>query len=261
MDKERAASSDVAFSPSVKAVQARKGSRRGYANLEARGGWETTIPPDLATFIEAQISIFLGTASADGQPYIQHRGGPPGFLKVLDDKTIGFADFSGNKQYITLGNLADNPKAHPVPHRLCAASAREDLGRGARGRRRRRAGGKLMPDRLPRAARAGDLVHGVGVGCQLPAAHSSALRGRGCRRRRWPNATRASPRSKPRCQLLARRRRLLRDSPLSIVSNYSSRLTIAGIDASCHNRLIAGVAFAETAIYCSEASPLRGSQP
>jgi hypothetical protein len=111
MDKERAASSDVAFSPCVKAVQARKGSRRGYANLEALGGWETTIPPNLATFIEAQISIFLGTASADGQPYIQHRGGPPGFLKVLDHKTIGFADYSGNKQYITLGNIAENPKA------------------------------------------------------------------------------------------------------------------------------------------------------
>ena len=67
--------------------------------------------PDLAAFIESQISVFLGTASADGQPYIQHRGGPPGFLKVLDDKTIGFVDFSGNRQYITLGNLADNPKA------------------------------------------------------------------------------------------------------------------------------------------------------
>ena len=79
--------------------------------MEERGSWETRITADLAEFIGRQTSVFLGTASSDGQPYIQHRGGPPGFLKVLDDKTIGFADFSGNRQYITLGNLADNPKA------------------------------------------------------------------------------------------------------------------------------------------------------
>ena len=82
-------------------MQIRSGAARGRPVITA----------DLAAFIESQISVFLGTASKDGQPYIQHRGGPPGFLKVLDDKTIGFADFSGNKQYITLGNLADNPKA------------------------------------------------------------------------------------------------------------------------------------------------------
>ena len=70
------------------------------------------ITPDLAAFIAAQTSVFLATANADGQPYIQHRGGPAGFLRVLDDKTIGFADFAGNRQYITQGNLADNPKAH-----------------------------------------------------------------------------------------------------------------------------------------------------
>jgi uncharacterized protein len=104
-------SSDVAFTPTVKAVQSRKGSRQGYASMEERGSWETRITADLAEFIGRQTSVFLGTASSDGQPYIQHRGGPPGFLKVLDDKTIGFADFSGNRQYITLGNLADNPKA------------------------------------------------------------------------------------------------------------------------------------------------------
>jgi predicted pyridoxine 5'-phosphate oxidase superfamily flavin-nucleotide-binding protein len=105
-------SSDVAFTPSVKAIQARKGSRRGYANMEQRGSWETRIAPDLAAFIEAQTSVFFATASADGQPYIQHRGGPPGFLRVLDDRTIGFVDFAGNRQYITQGNLADNPKAY-----------------------------------------------------------------------------------------------------------------------------------------------------
>jgi len=105
-------SSDVAFSPSVKAVQAHKGSRNAYHHVEERGSWQTRITPDLAAFIVAQRSIFLATVNAEGQPYIQHRGGPAGFLRVLDDKTIGLVDFSGNRQYITHGNLADNPKAH-----------------------------------------------------------------------------------------------------------------------------------------------------
>jgi len=104
--------SDIAFTPSVKAIQARKGSRASYGRMEERGGWRTQIPPDLAAFIAEQTSVFLATASKDGQPYIQHRGGPAGFLHVLDDKTIGFADFAGNKQYITLGNLAENSKAY-----------------------------------------------------------------------------------------------------------------------------------------------------
>jgi predicted pyridoxine 5'-phosphate oxidase superfamily flavin-nucleotide-binding protein len=112
MDATPRYSSDVAFTPSVKAIQTRKGSRRGYANMEQRGSWATSIAPDLAAFIEAQTSVFFATASTDGQPYIQHRGGPPGFLRVLDDKTIGFVDFAGNRQYITQGNLADNPKAY-----------------------------------------------------------------------------------------------------------------------------------------------------
>jgi len=106
-----ASSCDVAFSPTVRAVQAHKGSRRTYAEVEARGGWQTRITPELAAFIDAQRSVFLATASADGQPYIQHRGGPPGFLRVLDETTIAFADFSGNRQFITTGNLIDNPKA------------------------------------------------------------------------------------------------------------------------------------------------------
>jgi predicted pyridoxine 5'-phosphate oxidase superfamily flavin-nucleotide-binding protein len=111
-DANHSYSSDVAFTPTVKAIQARRGSRHGYAKMEERGGWRTSITPDLAAFIAAQTSVFLATASADGQPYIQHRGGPAGFLRVLDDKTIAFADFSGNRQYITSGNLADNAKAH-----------------------------------------------------------------------------------------------------------------------------------------------------
>ena len=103
--------SDIAFTPIVKAVQARKGSRKLYARMERTRPWAAAIPPELARFIEAQTSVFLATANAVGQPYIQHRGGPAGFLRVLDDHTLGFADFVGNRQYITQGNLAENPKA------------------------------------------------------------------------------------------------------------------------------------------------------
>jgi hypothetical protein len=105
-------SSDVAFTPSVKAVQERKGSRAAYARIEKGGSWETVVTQDLRAFIESQDSVFLATANRDGQPYIQHRGGPAGFLRVLDEQTIGFVDYVGNRQYITLGNLAENPKAH-----------------------------------------------------------------------------------------------------------------------------------------------------
>ncbi|CAN5749423.1 pyridoxamine 5'-phosphate oxidase family protein [soil metagenome] len=105
-------SSNVAFTPAVKSIQARKGSRDGYARMERRGGWQTAIDEDLAAFIGAQTSWFLATANAEGQPYIQHRGGPPGFLRVLDPHTLAFADFKGNKQYISQGNLTENPKVH-----------------------------------------------------------------------------------------------------------------------------------------------------
>jgi predicted pyridoxine 5'-phosphate oxidase superfamily flavin-nucleotide-binding protein len=110
--EERRFASDLAFTPSVKAVQARKGSRRAYARMESGSGWETAITGELAAFIAAQTSVFLATANAGGQPYIQHRGGPPGFLRVLEDNTIGFADFHGNRQFITTGNLLENPSAH-----------------------------------------------------------------------------------------------------------------------------------------------------
>jgi hypothetical protein len=112
MDTSCTYASDVGFSPTVKAIQSRKGSRGGYARMEENGSWETRITDDLKAFIEAQTSVFLATANAQGQPYIQHRGGPAGFLRVIDDQTIGFADFAGNRQYITAGNLADNPKAY-----------------------------------------------------------------------------------------------------------------------------------------------------
>jgi predicted pyridoxine 5'-phosphate oxidase superfamily flavin-nucleotide-binding protein len=111
MTSERSYPSDIAFTPTVKSIQQRKGSRASYERMETGRGWSTTITPDLAEFIAAQTSVFLGTASADGQPYIQHRGGPPGFLRVLDERTIAFADYRGNRQYISQGNVADNPKA------------------------------------------------------------------------------------------------------------------------------------------------------
>jgi hypothetical protein len=103
--------SDIAFTPSVKAVQKRMGSRTQYEHMEDRGGWQNTLTKDLATFIGERDFLYLATASADGQPYIQHRGGPKGFLKVLDDRTLAFADFTGNRQYISVGNLAENSKA------------------------------------------------------------------------------------------------------------------------------------------------------
>jgi uncharacterized protein len=105
-------SSDVAFTPAVKEVQERRGSRQSYAKMEARGGFRTAVTPDLAAFLGAVRSFYLATASTDGQPYVQHRGGPPGFLRVIDAHTLGFADFKGNRQYITTGNLAENPRAY-----------------------------------------------------------------------------------------------------------------------------------------------------
>ncbi len=104
-------SSDVAFTSAVKAIQARKGSRAAYAHVEESGGWRTEIDEHLAAFIAEANSMYLATASADGQPYIQHRGGPKGFVRVLDKDTLAFADYSGNRQYISQGNLSENPKA------------------------------------------------------------------------------------------------------------------------------------------------------
>jgi uncharacterized protein len=105
-------SSDVAFTPTVKAIQARKGSRDAYAHVEQRGGWRTEIDEDLAARLTEANSLYFATSTADGQPYIQHRGGPKGFVKILDKSTLAFADYSGNRQYITQGNLSENPKAY-----------------------------------------------------------------------------------------------------------------------------------------------------
>jgi predicted pyridoxine 5'-phosphate oxidase superfamily flavin-nucleotide-binding protein len=103
--------SEVAFTASVKALQQRHGSREAYARLERRGGWQATVTPELAAFIAGRDSFYFATASAAGQPYVQHRGGPKGFLKVLDERRLAFADLRGNRQYITAGNLLENPRA------------------------------------------------------------------------------------------------------------------------------------------------------
>jgi len=103
--------SDIAFTPSVKAIQERMGSRKQYARMEEGDGWSDNITQELEDFLSEVDSFYLATANADGRPYIQHRGGPKGFLKVLDDRTLAFADFMGNRQYISLGNLAENNQA------------------------------------------------------------------------------------------------------------------------------------------------------
>jgi hypothetical protein len=103
--------SDIAFTPSVKGIQEKMGSRKQYARMEDGDGWSDTITQELADFLSEVDSIYLATANVDGRPYIQHRGGPKGFLKVLDNQTLAFADFMGNRQYISLGNLAENNQA------------------------------------------------------------------------------------------------------------------------------------------------------
>lgn len=102
---------DIVFSPSVKKVQRERGARAAYARREAQHDLSNELIPDVAAFLATANTAYLATVNADGQPYIQHRGGPDGFLRVVDRRTIGFADFSGNRQFITTGNLADNPKA------------------------------------------------------------------------------------------------------------------------------------------------------
>lgn len=103
--------SDIAFSPSVKAAQSQRGSRESYQRMEQRGGWQQKVTPELSAFIGQRDSFYMATANSAGQPYVQHRGGERGFLKVIDETTLAFADFVGNAQYISLGNLAENDKA------------------------------------------------------------------------------------------------------------------------------------------------------
>ena len=102
--------SDIAFTDKVKEIQKQHGSRDTYAHMEQRGSWQDTVTKQLADFIAERDSFYMATVNSDGQPYIQHRGGPKGFLKVIDDHTLGFADFKGNRQYISYGNLEENNK-------------------------------------------------------------------------------------------------------------------------------------------------------
>jgi predicted pyridoxine 5'-phosphate oxidase superfamily flavin-nucleotide-binding protein len=102
--------SDVAFSPAVKRVQSERGSRAAYARVERDGGFETLVTDDLRAFLAQVDTGFLATASAEGQPYLQHRGGPRGFIRAIDDRTLAFVDFAGNRQYISTGNLTENDR-------------------------------------------------------------------------------------------------------------------------------------------------------
>lgn len=104
--------SDIAFTPAVKAEQERRGSRESYRRATEKRDWQTEVTPDLAGFLAERDSFYMATVSSDGHPYIQHRGGPKGFLRVLDARTLAFADFGGNRQYISLGNLAGNDRVH-----------------------------------------------------------------------------------------------------------------------------------------------------
>lgn len=104
-------SSDIAFTRTVKALQAARGSRGAYAKMEERGGFRTAITADLAEFLSGIDTAYLATVNAAGQPYAQHRGGPKGFIRVIDQATLGFADYTGNRQYVSTGNLAENDKA------------------------------------------------------------------------------------------------------------------------------------------------------
>jgi predicted pyridoxine 5'-phosphate oxidase superfamily flavin-nucleotide-binding protein len=101
----------VAFTDAVKAVQEQRHSRDTYARMETQGGFETAITPDLVAFLAVIDTAFLATANSAGQPYAQHRGGPKGFIRLVDQATLGFADYTGNRQYITTGNLRENDKA------------------------------------------------------------------------------------------------------------------------------------------------------
>lgn len=99
------------FTPAAQRAQAERGSAARYERRMAEG-FPDTVTPELAKFIAEQDTVFLGTATADGAPYIQHRGGPKGFIKVIDEHTLGFADYRGNRQYITLANLMENDRAY-----------------------------------------------------------------------------------------------------------------------------------------------------
>ncbi len=99
---------DIAFTPSVKRAQEYYGSRRRFEKIEGGREQETALSDAEVDFIERADGFYMGTVGEQNQPYIQFRGGLPGFLKILDEKTLGYADFQGNLQYISVGNLSAN---------------------------------------------------------------------------------------------------------------------------------------------------------
>jgi uncharacterized protein len=102
--------SDIAFTPTVRAIQARMGSRAAYARLDHADDTRDALTSGEKTFIEARDGFYQATVSETGWPYVQFRGGPAGFLQVLDAKTLGYADFRGNVQYVSTGNLVGNDR-------------------------------------------------------------------------------------------------------------------------------------------------------
>ena len=165
---------DIVFTPAARREQEKRGSAKGYARKIA-AGFPDRITPDLAGFLAELDTAFLATTSAEGAPYIQHRGGPKGFIKVLDDKTLGFADFAGNKQYITISNLAGNDRAYLF---LLDFANRQRI--KVWGRARVVENDPALMERLVEPgyraqARAGDPVHRRGLGRELLAAHHRAL--------------------------------------------------------------------------------------
>jgi uncharacterized protein len=102
---------EIAFTPSVKAIQQKMGSRENYKRFVEKGADNNSITPELAQFISEIDGFYLGTVTSNGYPYIQFRGGKTGFLKILNHRTLGFADFRGNVQYISVGNLSENDQA------------------------------------------------------------------------------------------------------------------------------------------------------
>lgn len=101
----------IAFTPAVQAEQEQLGSRMLFARVAAEGRDDSLLSTREVSFIHARDSFYMATVSETGWPYLQHRGGPPGFLRVLDARTLAFADFSGNRQHVTIGNLARNDRA------------------------------------------------------------------------------------------------------------------------------------------------------